>query len=383
MKNYNVLLLATTGGFVPQFEMENVRILQELGATIHYAANFDNAVYHVEYEQLESMGIKLHNLDIHKSPFHLWYNGKAYWKLIKLVNQEKITCIHCHNPVGGVLGRLLGRYFKKKNLKIIYTVHGFHFYKGAPWTNWFLYYSVERMLARYTDILITINEEDYQIAKRFQLKLNGQVYKIPGVGIKRERLVEVLGAGAVLRKKYLIPKKAFHIISVGELNRNKNHEIIIRAMKQLQNTEIYYTICGEGIRRDRLQKFIRKMNLEDKVFMVGYQDEIAPFLQGADCFVFPSIREGLGMAALEAMALGLPVIATENRGTREYIEDGKNGYFCKWNDAEAFARAIQLLYENSVRCKEMGEYAKAASHGFDTEKTTEIMKNIYQVLLRR
>lgn len=380
MKEWHVLLLTTTGGFVPQFEMENVRILQEMGAVVHYAANFENPVYHVSKKELEEAGIRVHPVAIHKSPFRIGINWKAYRELIQLVEKENISCIHCHNPVGGVLGRILGRHFRKKNLKIIYTAHGFHFYKGAPLVNRIFYYPVEYLLARQTDALITINQEDYLAACRFRLKKQGKVYQIPGVGIRRERLKEIPGGGESVRKRYGIPERAFHIVSIGELNANKNHQIIINALKLLQNDEIYYTICGDGANREELQKLIVSLHLEQRVFLAGYQDEIAPFLQSADCFAFPSIREGLGMAALEAMAMGLPVVAAENRGTREYIEDGRNGYSCQWNSKEEFAKAIGYLYENQKERKQMGEHAKKTACRFDIEHTTEIMQKVYQSL---
>lgn len=381
MKNCHVLLLTTTGGFVPQFEMENVRILQEMGAVVHYAANFENPVYRVNQKELEDKGIIVHPVSIHKSPFQLGINARAYRNLIHLVEQENITCIHCHNPVGGVLGRLLGRHFRGKDLKIIYTAHGFHFYQGAPMVNRLFYYPVERFLARYTDALITINEEDYQAANRFSMKRKGKVYKIPGVGIRRERLQECPAAGQEIRRKYGIPQQAFHMISIGELNENKNHQIAINALKLLQNSEIYYTICGDGTKREELKKLISELHLEQRVFLAGYQDEIAPYLQSADCFVFPSIREGLGMAALEAMAMGLPVIAADNRGTREYMENGKNGYVCKWNRKEEFAEAMRCLYNNPMEKRQMGEHARKTAARFEKEHTAEVMYKVYSNLL--
>lgn len=380
MKEWHVLLLTTTGGFVPQFEMENVRILQEMGATVHYAANFHHPVYHVNRRELEEAGIRVHHVAIHKSPFRLGINGRAYRELIRLVEQENISCIHCHNPVGGVLGRLLGWHFRKKVLKIIYTAHGLHFYKGAPLINWIFYYPVERILARQTDALITINKEDYLAACRFRLKKQGRAYQIPGVGIRRERLKEAPEEAQAVRKRYGIPEQAFHIVSVGELNKNKNHQVVINALKRLQNDEIYYTICGDGTNKEELHKLIKSLQLEQRVFLAGYQDEIAPFLQSADCFAFPSIREGLGMAALEAMAMGLPVIAAENRGTREYMEEGRNGFCCPWNSKEAFAEAIAYLYHHPEERRQMGRCALETAGRFEIEQTTEIMRNVYQSL---
>lgn len=177
-----ILFLTTIGGFLQQFEMNDVSIAQELGYEVHYATNFNNPVYEVRLEELRQHNISLHQIDIQKSPFRLKKNFKAWCQLRKIVREECIDIIHCHNPLGGVLGRFADIGMKEK-IPIIYTAHGFHFYSGAPLLNWILYYPVEKLLAKRTNALITINDEDYERAKRFRLRQGGIVRKIPGVGI--------------------------------------------------------------------------------------------------------------------------------------------------------------------------------------------------------
>lgn len=381
MRSRKILILTSVGGFVTQFELENIKILQELGYTVYHATDLENPSYPMHRERLEQMGVQLYHVPIAKSPYLFSSNWKAYQELEDIIKREQIEVIHCHNPVGGVLGRLLGFRFAKKGIKVIYTAHGFHFYAGAPLKNRVFFYPVEKFLARATDVLITINREDYENGKKMHLRPGGQVYQIPGVGIREERLYELPNANVEIRKRYGIPMEAFHMVSVGELNQNKNHAVVIRAIARMKELDIYYTICGEGTEREHLQELIKSLGLEKRVFLAGYQEEIAPYLQSGDVFVFPSIREGLGMAALEAMAMGLPVIATKNRGTLEYIKDGENGFFCPWNNSMEFAKAIMTLYGNPRKRREMGSCAKETAATFKVEETVKKMREIYQKLL--
>ena len=230
-----VLFITTIGGFLKQFEMNDVKILQEAGYEVHYASNFDNPIYEMSTKELEEKGIILHQIDIQKSPKCILRNMQAYHELEKLIESENIEAVHCHNPMGGVVGRMLGMHFGKK-LTVLYTAHGFHFYKGAPLVNWLCYYPVERFLANYTQGLITINSEDYIRAGKYLRKHGGKVAKIPGVGVDKDRFAPVPGVREEVRKKLNIPDNAFYILSVGELNHNKNHIAILRSPRSLRRT---------------------------------------------------------------------------------------------------------------------------------------------------
>ena len=221
-----ILFITTISGFLPQFEMNDVNIVQELGYEVHYATNFYNPVYEVNREELRKHNIILHQIDIQKSPFKVRRNFKAWMQLRKILKKEHIDIIHCHNPMGGVLGRLADIGLKRK-LPVIYTAHGFHFYKGAPALNWLLYYPVEVLLARKTNVLITINDEDYIRASKFRLRPGGVVRKIPGVGISTAKFRMHTEERECVRKELGISEQDFFLLSVGELNANKNHQIVV------------------------------------------------------------------------------------------------------------------------------------------------------------
>lgn len=372
-----VLVITTISGFLAKFEMNDVKILQESGCILHYATNFKNPIYDDRKEELKQKGIKLHQIVIQKSPVRLLRNTRALFQIIDIIKREKIDMIHCHNPMGGVLGRIAAAVSGRK-IYTIYTAHGFHFYDGAPIKNWLLFYPIERFLARFTDKLITINHEDYLRAKKFKLKKNGQIVYIPGVGIDVNKFARKQGGYEAERKKWKIPEDAFHVVSVGELNDNKNHEVIIDILADPGMKDVYYTICGKGIKHNELQMKIEKSGLTERVRLLGYRNDIDHVLQSADCFAFPSKREGLGIASLEALACGVPIVATDNRGTREYVIHNRNGYMCDLDAKEQYKEAILKLKNDECKRKEMQEICVKTADKFSIASTDKIMRGVYK-----
>lgn len=379
------LIIATVGGFLQKFEMGNVRILQKMGYEVHYTANMKNQIYRFDQKELTGAGVRIHHMDIQKSPFALVSHGRAVRKLAELIRRENIGLIHCHTPVGGYLGRMAGKRSGSADKKVLYTAHGFHFYEGAPRVQAEVFRRVEQRLAKMTDVIITINKEDYRNACGFQMKPGGQVYQIPGIGLDMECFAPPKPSERELfRRRLGIPGNTFFLLSVGELNQNKNHSVILHAMHDLKNMgkdsiKIFYGICGEGPERQRLEAEIRELGLEGQAALYGYCDSVREYLAGADAFAFPSRREGLGMAALEALSMGIPVLAADNRGAREYMESGKNGYVCDWRDAAGFAEGIRKLQEMTEDERdEMKVYCRGSVRPFERKRTEAIMRQIYE-----
>lgn len=375
-KMKKILVITTISGFLQQFEMNDISILQEAGYEIYYASNFHNPVYEVNREELEEKGIHLHHISISKSPFNLIANIKAFIQVKRIIKKEQITLIHCHNPMGGVIGRLavIG---KKKKVFSIYTAHGFHFYKGAPLLNWLLYFTAESLLARCTDRLITINGEDYRRACKFKLRKGGRVARIPGVGVKIELFAPKQGVRHEVRKELGIADETFYILAVGELNQNKNHRVILEAMAQMPEENVHLGICGRGALEQELKDLAKELGIADKVTLFGFRNDIPRMLAAADVFCFPSKREGLGIAAIEAMAAGIPMITSDCRGTREYMSHGLNGFVCKKGTAEEYAKAIKKLKYDPVLRSNMSEACLKTAAKFDISETDKIMRKLY------
>lgn len=370
-----VLIITTVSGFVPQFEMNNVKILQSIGYEVHYGTNYNMPVYGNDNLRLNNTGIIRHQIDFVRSPYSIIENIKAYKQLKKLMKIERFDLVHCHTPMGGVLGRLAAR---ATNIpSVVYTAHGFHFFKGAPIINWLLYYPIERYLSRYTDLLITINKEDYNIAKKFKFRHKGKAVYIKGVGINTEIGYNDKVDRLKINREYGIQSDSFVITSVGELSKRKNHRVVLEAIAQLGNKDIKYVICGTGNLEDELKRLACHLHIEEQVIFAGYVKDIYNILCTSDCFIFPSLQEGLSVALLEAMSVGLPVICSKIRGNVDLIDDEKGGYLVHPTDVDGYVQALALIVKEHKRCRELGVYNRKKVKNFDIKEVGKNMTYIY------
>lgn len=379
MLRKQVLILSSVASMIDQFNMPNINLLIEMGYKVHVACNFDegNTCSCEQVEILKDNLLKLdvayYQVDFKRNIMRLHDNIKAYKQVYNLVKENNYKFIHCHSPIGGVVARLIGNITRTK---VIYTAHGFHFYKGAPLKNWILYYPIEKMLSRYTDVLITINKEDFSRAKRkFKAK---NIEYIPGVGIDTEKFRSVIVKKELKRQEVGIPKDSFVILSVGELNKNKNHEVIIKAIARLCNPQIHYIICGKGPAEKYLVSLIKRLNISNQVHLLGFRTDVASIYKISDVFAFPSLREGLGMAALEAMACGLPIITSNVHGIVDYSFNGVTGYVCNPTDIEKFANAIELLANDEVIRNKIKEYNLCSIKKFNIKESLRVMAKVYE-----
>ncbi len=380
--NKRALIITTVSGFVPQFEMNNVKILQELGYEVHYASNYHMPAYGKDNSRLKDTGIVKHQVDFVRSPFRIKENWKAFYQLQRLRRQKKFDLIHCHTPMGGVLGRLVFGVFNSGKEKIIYTAHGFHFYKGAPIINWLLYYPAEWFLSWWTDALITINKEDYARAKRFKAK---RVYYIPGVGVDVKRFCRFPEDSLKKRGELGIQKDDFILLSVGELIPRKNHQLVFQAMAKLKETDVYkkiqYLICGQGELKEELTTLAKKLGIWDHVQFLGYRSDISNLCNCSDVFLFMSLQEGLPVALMEAMACGMPIICSGIRGNLDLVVDGKNGRITDFNPEELADCLVELLSSQKMREK-LGSAARKTIQGYSLEHIQKRMGILYHKELR-
>lgn len=333
------------GGFI----RSSIQAAKNVGIEYHVVANESGVDQVVKDEECERIKVHHHHIDIQRSPFAFIKNKKAYHQLLKLMNEEHFDMIHCNTPMGGVLGRLAAR---KAGIKeIIYQVHGFHFWKGAPLKNWLLYYPIEKILAHYTDLLITINQEDYAFAQK-KLKAKEIIY-IPGVGVDTSRFTSISAERkAQLRKEFGIPDDAVVMLSVGELNKNKNHQLAIKALGKLKRQDIYYVICGEGELQAKLQELADEHGVGARLKLVGFRSDVQDFYGMADLFVFTSFREGIPAVVMEAMSSRIPVVASRIRGVVDMLP-GSKLLFDPQNEDDLAQRITLAIEDESLKQKEI------------------------------
>lgn len=277
-------------------------------------------------------------------------NVKAYKMLREIIEKEQFDLIYCHTPVGAMLARLAGISARKKGTKVIYMAHGFHFYNGAPLLNWMIYYPAEKFLSRFTDGLITINQEDYRRAQKFHA---GKTVLIPGVGIDLDKFQKKEPTRQEIRNKLGIPEGKIILMSVGELTKRKNHMVVVEALAWLKEYDILYVICGDGPLKARLRAKAEELGVRERLKLLGFRKDIAELHKAADIFVFPSLQEGLPVAVMEAMASGLPIVASKIRGNEDLISNNQGGYLINPKDSEQIAKAIEKMIQNPEKREKM------------------------------
>lgn len=351
------------------FHIPYIKWFKDNGYETHVCARND-------YESKKECDIpycdKYYDLPFERSPFN-FNNIVAFKQLKKIIDSNQYDIIHCHTPVGGVLTRLASKQTRKKGTKVIYTAHGFHFFKGAHSINWLLFYPVEKYCAKYTDVLITINQEDYKRAQKF--KANKVVY-VPGVGVDTKKFSSLDVDRNEKRKELGIVENQSVLLSVGELSKRKNHEVVIKALAKLNNLDIVYLICGQGELDRYLKAKANELNVNVK--FLGFRKDIAQIAMIADVFVFPSLQEGLPVALIEAMAAGLPVVCSKIRGNTDLIKEGKGGYLIRHDDVEGFAENIKkVLNGNTELCRKIKRYNIEEVKKYDKGIVEEKMWEIY------
>lgn len=362
-----LLIVSTLGRQFFLFEAANISALKGLGVEVHGAANLADE----DKERLDAVEIVKHHVDMNRSPISL-SNLRAFFQLLTLMRREQYDAVHCHAPVGGVLGRLAARLAGVP--VAIYTAHGFHFYRGAPVINWILYFPVEHLLARITDAIITVNNEDCTRATR-SLPAK-QVWRIDGVGVDISRYMRAHNRTAK-RRELGLPEEAVVFVSIGELNVGKNHELTLRSFAMVRDTSSYLLICGRGKERALLEALAWQLGVEERVQFLGYRADIPDILGASDIYISASRREGLPLSCVEAMASGLPVLCSRVRGHVDLVEDGLSGRLFDPSNANELADMMDEL-ANSDSCRSaMGRTSLEKAQAYDLSRVESAMRSVY------
>ena len=375
MQKKKVLFVATVvKTHMMQFHIPYLKMFQEMGWETAVASKND-------YENPADCQIPYcdtyYNIPFERMPWKP-RNIQSYKMLKKIIDAGNYDIIHCHTPVGAMIARLAALSARKKGTKVIYTAHGFHFFKGAPLLNWLLFYPAEWLLAPVTDVLITINKEDHARAlKQLHAK---RIEYVPGVGIKTDKFRKTTIDRDAKRESLGYGKEDFLLLTVAEMTPNKNHITILKALALLKDKEefqnMHYLICGRGEMWASLEESAKELGISDHVNFLGYRTDAPELYKASDLFLFVTLREGLSVALMEAMSSGMPIICAEIRGNTDLVDDNISGVFTE-NTPEAVAQHILALYRDDEKRKALGQAASEKALLFDEEAVLQQVKDIY------
>ena len=369
-----ILYVVTIGATMDFFRDIIAELIKE-GHIVDIACNVSIAEVPSYYKEL---GCKVFKIDCVRNPIDKG-NVKAINQIREIVVENEYDIVHCHTPIASVCARIGCRKIREKGVKVFYTAHGFHFYTGASLKYWLVFYPIEKICSKWTDVLITINAEDFKRAKKnFKAQ---KTYYVPGVGIDIEKYSAENVNNIEKRQELGLTPNDIMVLSVGELSKRKNHEVVIRAIHKLNNKNIRYFICGEGELKDYYGRLIVELGLEEQVRLLGYRTDIRELCQMADLFVFPSHQEGLPVALMEAIATRTPVLCSNIRGNVDLVKD--NDFLFNEKKVDSLVCSLTRILEMGDRediCLSLKEYANTnyeTLKAFEIGHVNKIMMKIY------
>lgn len=373
------LLLAPMGSVHRRFNKANIAALQSLGLQVELCANFENGngpeIHNQDYvEECEKRGLRTHSIPFARHS--LTGSLKCLHQLKELLSREQYDLVHTHTETGGLLLKLA--HSEKGKSKFVFTPHGMSFWKGSSLKSQLVYKPLERWICSGMDMNLGMNREEMEYLERWNR--NNATY-VHGIGLDLSRFESHNEASKAVRKEFLLNTNGKMIVSVGELDNNKNHITVIRALAQLDRKDWKCVICGVGPNKDILMQEAERLGLKEHVVLAGYRSDIPEILNAADIFVFPSFHEGMPVSVLEAMACGIPIICSAIRGNVDVVQDGDNGYLFKPSDGDTLSREIALLMDNETLRQQMGAKNKKVVKKFSLEAVTEELKAIYSKVL--
>ncbi len=373
MLKKSILFCATVDYHFKAFHLPYMKWFKEQGWEVHVAASGDLALPYVDHK---------YDLPITRSPISA-SNFEAYKELKRIIEANHYKIIHCHTPVGGTLARLAARGARKNGTKVIYTAHGFHFCQGAPIQNWLIYYPIEKWLARYTDCLITINEEDHNRAVKHNFKA-GKIEHVHGVGVDVHRFRPVEKAyKEELRIAYGYNVGDFLLFYAAEFNKNKNQQLLIQALALIKDEvpNAKLLLAGEGSMLKECKSLAGSLGISDRVHFLGFRIDVEQLLHISDVAVASSFREGLPVNILEAMSAGLPIVASSNRGHNELVINNENGFIVSAQNALEFSRKVQILFNSSRQREVMGKSSLIRVSMFSGDRVGKEMSQLYSYFM--
>ncbi|WP_057757142.1 glycosyltransferase family 4 protein [Lapidilactobacillus dextrinicus] len=356
-----ILQITTISNTINAFLIPHIEALIAQGHEVELACRIENPLDN------RLSHLKRHDISFQRNPLAT-DNLQAYFQLKQLFKQTHYDIIHTHTPNASVITRLAAHH---QQSYVVYTAHGFHFYQGAPRINWLAYYNIEKLLAHYTDKIVTINTEDYQRASHFKLKKHGSVHQIPGIGTDIE-VVHQPELTDTIKQQYQLTPADKVLVFAAELSKGKNQDMLINVMAQLvaeghSNYRLF--LLGNGPNEAAYRQRIQELNLERNIFLTGLVKDVRPYLDLADVAVSSSLREGLPVNVMEALAYGVPVVITKIRGHVDLLQQPNQGLLI--TNSQEMVQGIKTILNNPQK------YHAELPATFTVNSSVQAMQKIY------
>ncbi|HWV39929.1 MAG TPA: glycosyltransferase family 4 protein [Vulgatibacter sp.] len=295
-----------------------------------------------------------------------------------IVASQGYHVVHVHTPVAAFLTRWALRRRAPGKPCVIYTAHGFHFHSGGRWLRNLVFRLIERLAARWTDFLVTINEEDRDAAVAHRFLPEERIVRTPGIGVDVAAYADAVPAGAreSVRRELELPPGARIVTMVAEFTANKRQRDLVEALAILRCRDVHVLFAGTGPEEYPVEILAFKRGVFDRVHFLGVRDDVPRLLGASDLFVLTSAREGMPRAVMEALCVGVPVVGTNVRGTRDLLATGA-GALVPVGDVEALAERIRELLGDPARRAAMGRRGRALIEEYDLSRTLEIHDALY------
>lgn len=372
------ILITSTELMMIQFLVPHVKYLTEKGYHVEIACSVVGNRMDDVYNVLGDVVQKIHVLRLERSPLSP-HNIRGYQDIRNILKENYYDLIWTNEPVMGVVTRLAANKYRRKGTKVVYMVHGFHFYKGASLLNWLLFCPIEMFMSLYMDALVTINWEDYHWAEKW-LRVPCLEH-IDGIGVDFKRFNREVSREDK-RVELGIASEECLLLSVGELQTHKNHEVMLRAVAKLNDSRVRYVICGRGVLLESLKELSNELGIQNQVMFLGYRKDIPQIMHAADIYAHPSKREGLGLASLEAMACGLPLVTSNVHGIPDYVENGVTGFMCSPSDVDGYVECLKILIDNPELRRQIKENNLIRVEKYSVDKIQKVIAELFSDILK-
>lgn len=371
-----VLFVASVYTHLAAFHIPFMKLLQEKGYEVHAAASAAEG----RKEDVEAAGVTCWEVPFVRSPYSP-ANLHAYRRLRSLLRQHHFELIHVHTPVAAFMGRYLAKVTNQG--PVLYTAHGFHFYKGAPRRNWIIYHNAERLAARWTDGLIVMNGEDFDNAQKLGFEPEKNLFYVHGVGVDLTKFSDPVAEKGNMRATLGIDPGDVVVTCVAEFNDNKNHVFLLEAWREFteRRDHVHLLLVGTGEKMGAMQQRVKQEG-KPRVHFLGYRHDVPQILGETDIVALVSKREGLPKCIMEAMAASKPVVASNVRGNRDLVEHGKTGLLVELGDVPGLVKALERLTSDPELRAAMGAAGQEKIRDYSLEKVLAEMAGIYDRYLK-